>query len=67
MQKTQAIELLGGGVTGAAEAIGINPQAISQWPEELPDRLQDRVVAALVRLGRPVPDWASKRSAKQEA
>lgn len=67
MQKTQAIELLGGGVTGAAEAIGINPQAISQWPDELPARLQDRVIAALVRAGRPVPDWASKPAAKTEA
>lgn len=66
MQKTQAIELLGG-VTCAAEAIGINPQAISQWPDELPSRLQDRVVAALMRLGRPVPEWALKRPSKQEA
>ena len=34
----------------AAEAIGINSQAISQWPTELPARLADRVQAALWRM-----------------
>ena len=55
MQKSQAIELLGGTVTRAADAIGINPQAISQWPDLLPRRLADRVLAACVRYGIPVP------------
>lgn len=49
MTKTEAIDLLGGTVSKAAEAIGINSQAISQWPAELPSRLVDRVQAALYR------------------
>lgn len=49
MTKEEAISLLGGSVAKAADAIGINPQAISQWPQELPARLADRVQAALYR------------------
>lgn len=49
MTKDEAISLLGGSVAKAAEAIGINSQAISQWPEVLPARLTDRVQAALYR------------------
>ena len=56
MRKQQAINLLGGSVFGAAEAIGVNSQAISQWPDDLPRRLVDRVIAALVRLGKDIPD-----------
>lgn len=50
MTKDEAISLLGGSVAKAAEAIGINPQAISQWPASLPPRLADRVQAALYRM-----------------
>jgi DNA-binding transcriptional regulator YdaS (Cro superfamily) len=49
MNKQEAIDLLGGSVTAAAEAIGITPSAVSQWPEVLPDRVADRVHAALWR------------------
>ena len=49
MKKEQAIVLLGGTVVKAAEAIGIKPQAISQWPDVLHARLIDRVQAALYR------------------
>jgi DNA-binding transcriptional regulator YdaS (Cro superfamily) len=49
MNKTQALELLGGTVTAASEAIGISPAAVSQWPEELSDSIRDRVQAALWR------------------
>lgn len=49
MTKEDAIVLLGGSVAKAAESIGINSQAISQWPEVLPARLIDRVQAALYR------------------
>ena len=52
MNKQDAIQLLGGSVALAAEAIGIKSQAISQWPEELPPRLVDRVQAALWRMNR---------------
>lgn len=49
MNKKQAIQLLGGTVTAAAEAIGISRSAVSQWPEELPDPIRDRVQAAIAR------------------
>ena len=55
MEKTRAIELLGGSVGSAAKSIGINSQAISQWPDTLPPRLADRVIAALAREGKPIP------------
>ena len=56
MKKTLALELLGGTVAKAAEAIGISSSAFSQWPDELPDRLIDRVIAACTRQGITVPD-----------
>ena len=49
MNKAKAIELLGGTVASAAEAIGVTVQAVSQWPDPLPDRIADRVLAALAR------------------
>lgn len=49
MLKAKAIELLGGSVASAAEAIGISYQAVEKWPDPLPDRISDRVVAALAR------------------
>lgn len=49
MNKFQALELLGGTVTAASEAIGISPAAVSQWPDELTDAIRDRVQAALWR------------------
>lgn len=49
MQKTKAIELLGGTVVLAADAIGISYQAVDKWPDDLPDRISDRVLAVLAR------------------
>ncbi len=49
MLKAKAIELLGGSVATAAEAIGVTYQAVDKWPEELPPRIADRVLAALAR------------------
>ncbi|MGJ7544616.1 hypothetical protein [Variovorax sp. LT1R16] len=56
MKKSRALELLGGSVGTAAEAIGISSAAVSVWPDELPNRIVDRVIAGLVRLNMPVPD-----------
>lgn len=53
MRKTKAIELLGGTVSAAAEAIGITYQAVEKWPDDLPDRIADRVVAAIARRHLP--------------
>ena len=51
-----AIDLLGGTKTGAAKAIGVSFAAVNKWPERLPSRISDRVIAALVRKSLP-PDW----------
>lgn len=55
MLKTQAIELLGGSVASAAKAIGITYQAVNKWPDVLPRRIEDRVVAAKGRLTLATP------------
>lgn len=49
MKKAHAIHLLGGTVAAAAKAIDCSYQAVNQWPDELPRRIEDRVVAALAR------------------
>ena len=49
MLKTKAIELLGGNITAAAKAIGITYQAVDKWPDILPPRIEDRVIAAVAR------------------
>lgn len=54
MDKASAIKALGGSVTAAAAAIGVTPSAITQWPDELPRRLEDRVLAALARKHLPI-------------
>ena len=49
MLKTQAIKLLGGSVAAAATKLGVSYQAVDKWPDELPPRIADRVVAAVAR------------------
>lgn len=49
MKKSRAIALLGGTVTSAAKATRVSRSAVSQWPDELPGRIEDRVLAALAR------------------
>lgn len=53
MDKAKAIQLLGGTLQAAARDIGISLQAVSQWPDVLPDRIADRVLAALARKHLP--------------
>ncbi len=55
MEKSEAIDLLGGTRTSAAKAIGVKPQAISGWPDVLPPRIADRVQAALWRIANGIP------------
>lgn len=49
MEKAKAVELLGGTVSSVAAAVGVTPSAVSQWPEQLPPRIEDRVLAAIAR------------------
>jgi hypothetical protein len=51
MDKAEAIKLLGDSCAAAARAVGVSPQAVSAWPDQLPDRIRDRVQAALWRAG----------------
>ena len=51
--KTKAIELLGGSVASAARRVGVTYQAVDKWPDELPRRIEDRVLAALARQRLP--------------
>lgn len=53
MDKQKALTLLGGTVATAAEAIGVSYQAIDKWPDVLPPRIADRVLAALARKHLP--------------
>jgi hypothetical protein len=53
MDKTIAINALGGSCTSAAKAIGVSPQAFSQAPNPLPPRIADRVLAAIARQELP--------------
>ena len=55
MLKTKAIELLGGTISAAAKAIGVSYQAVDKWPDVLPDRIVDRVQAALWRMSQQAP------------
>ena len=67
MLKAKAIQLLGGNIAAAAEAIGITYQAIDKWPEELPDRISDRVLAALARQHLPASMLGLDEPAKAAA
>ncbi len=53
MRKTTAFVLLGPAVKDVAEAIGCSGSAVRQWPEQLPRRIEDRVLAAWARKNMP--------------
>ena len=53
MLKSKAIELLGGTIPAAAAAIGVTYHAIRKWPDVLPARISDRVLAAIARKHLP--------------
>jgi NaMN:DMB phosphoribosyltransferase len=55
MNKQEAIKLLGGTTSAAADAIGVTYQAVRKWPDELPQRIADRVEAAISRRERDKP------------
>jgi hypothetical protein len=67
MNKDDAIRLLGGTVTAVAKAIGVTQSAVSQWPEApdaLPQRIVDRVQAAIARRHLP-PELLGMAPAKK--
>jgi hypothetical protein len=49
MKKQTALQLLGGTEVSAAQALGCSRQNVNRWPDELPRRIADRVIAARVR------------------
>ena len=49
MQKTQAINMLGGTTAAAAHRMGISYQAVDKWPPTLPSRIADRVLGVVAR------------------
>lgn len=53
MLKARAIELLGGTIASAAKEVGISYQAVDKWPDMLPSRIADRVLAAYARRHLP--------------
>lgn len=53
MRKDTAITEMGGSVPAAAKALDVSPQAIRKWPDDLPDRIADRVLAAIARRELP--------------
>lgn len=63
MLKSEAIEALGGTLASAAREIGITPQAVGQWPEELPPAIRDRVEAAFWRRIRALEAAAKAETA----
>lgn len=67
MDKTEAIQLLGGTAAEAARAIGITVQAVAAWPDPLPQRIADRVQAALWRRANPGKEPTNSEPEEQES
>jgi len=53
MNKSDAIQLLGGRVSTTAKAVGTSWQAVAKWPDVLSRRIEDRVIAAIARKRLP--------------
>lgn len=53
MHKSKAIEILGGSVSAAAEAMGISYQAVDKWPDILPARIAERVLGVVAKKRYP--------------
>lgn len=66
MLKTEAIKLLGGTIPLAAAAVGVTYQAVDKWPDVLPQRIADRVQAALWRMQNGVPHPGASPAAEAE-
>ncbi len=51
MKKKRARGLFGSTYRSVASAVGVTKQAVSNWPDDLPQSIGDRVVGAAVRTG----------------
>ena len=67
MIKSHAINLLGGSPTSAARLVGVSVQAVCKWPDPLPRRIEDRVLAALARKHLPARLLGGEGKAKAKA
>jgi hypothetical protein len=65
MKKSEARALLGGSDVSAAQEMKITRSAFAQWPEDLPDRLADRVQAALARKHLDLPGLIEQATATE--
>lgn len=54
MKKQDAIDMFGT-PTELAKALGITRQAVYQWPDEISQEQEDRVIGAAYRLGVSLP------------
>ena len=59
--KKQDIKKLWNTYAEAARSIGITKGAITNWPEVLSPIQRDRVIAAALREGKPIPSHWLKR------
>lgn len=59
MTKTQAVGLFRTR-RALADALGITPSAVSQWPDDLPTRLTDEIVGAALRCRLVSPERAAE-------
>lgn len=60
MTREEAIRLFGS-VTALADAVGVTVGAIGQWKRKLSPIQRDRVIAAALREGKPIPSHWLKR------
>lgn len=52
MTKTDAIAMFGNNASALARAVGLSRSRISQWPDDLTQQQEDRVLGAALRLGK---------------
>ena len=62
MRKKTALEIFGGPESLATE-LGITRQAVRQWPDELPDKLRDRLLGFALRKGKLIELIQAEREA----